>query len=68
MQEGKASESDQLQQCIKELSSPFAPSVTTYQELEQRIVIAQPDSIMAVRTKLTYLFKMLLNKRDVLPP
>jgi hypothetical protein len=61
-------EVDQLHQFIKEMASHNSSSIPSYQELEQRIVIAQPETILAVRVKLTYLFKILLNKRDKLHP
>lgn len=41
-------------------------SLISYQELEQRIVIAKPASISHCRSTLTYLFKILLNKRGKL--
>ena len=61
-------ETDQLLISIKEFCVQTLDSIIPYQELEQRITIAQPETIHAVRVKLTYLFKVLLNKRDKLPP
>jgi len=48
--------------------TPITASITNYQELEQRIVIAEIETIKSIKTRLTYLFKILLNRRDKLPP
>ena len=46
----------------------MAISITNYQELEQRIVIAEVETIKTTRARLTYLFKILLNRRDKMQP
>jgi len=46
----------------------LAISITNYQELEQRIVIAEVETIKTTRARLTYLFKILLNRRDKMQP
>jgi hypothetical protein len=38
--------------------------IIPFQELEQRLEIASPETISEARTKLIYLFKLLINKRD----
>lgn len=39
-----------------------------FQELEQRLEIASPETLAEVRTRLIYLFKLLINKRDKIHP
>lgn len=39
-----------------------------YQELEQRLQIASSHAVGEAMSKLVYLFKMLLNKRDKISP
>lgn len=43
-------------------------STIAFQELEQRLEIAPPKLIAESRTKLVYLFKVLLNQRGKIDP
>lgn len=55
-----------MQLCIREMSNLAKANLSDYQELEQRLVIARPETAKTVKTKLIYLFKLLLNRREKL--
>lgn len=59
-------ESEQLQMCIREMSNLAKVNLSDYHEIEQRLIIATPETIKTVKTKLIYLFKLLLNRREKL--
>jgi|JI9StandDraft_1071089.scaffolds.fasta_scaffold647969_1 hypothetical protein len=48
------------------MSNLAKANLSDYQELEQRLVIARPETAKTVKTKLIYLFKLLLNRREKL--
>ena len=65
---GSSNEPAQLVESIRLVSMQSEDSTIAFQELEQRLEIAPPKLIAESRTKLVYLFKVLLNQRGKIDP
>lgn len=60
-------ESEQLSEAIKAVGAHSGEETIIFQDLEQRLQIASPQVISEALTKLVYLFKLLINRRDKIP-
>jgi histone H3/H4 len=61
-------EPEQLMECIRLTGVQGEGGVALHQELEQRLQVASPGAIAIARNKLLTLFKLLLKRREALPP